>query len=89
VGDFKETIDEHFNGLSKIIADFQLVDLMKGGSSNPFPATYARGKHRLDFGLATRRVAEALRFAGHDTRIIVRYCDYHSGFRRLTYATIV
>ena len=66
VGDFNETIDEHFNGLSKIMADFQLVDLMRGRSSNQFPATYARGKHRLDFGLATRRVAGALRFAGYE-----------------------
>ena len=30
VGDFNETIDEQFNGLCKILADFQLVDLMRG-----------------------------------------------------------
>jgi hypothetical protein len=57
VGDFNETIDNAFTGLSKILADFHLTDLMQGRSATPFPATYARGKHRLDFGFATRQAA--------------------------------
>jgi hypothetical protein len=50
VGDFDQMIDEQFNGICKILADFQLFDLMQGRSSTPFPATYARGKYRFDFG---------------------------------------
>jgi hypothetical protein len=66
VVDFNETIDEEFNGLGKIVADFQRVDLMRRRSEAPLPATYARGNRRLDFGLATRTVATALKFAGYE-----------------------
>ena len=66
VGDFNESTDEQFNGLSKIISDFHLVDLMRRQSIRPLPATYARGKQRLDYGFATRKVAEALKFAGYE-----------------------
>ncbi|KAI2499112.1 hypothetical protein MHU86_15382 [Fragilaria crotonensis] len=66
VGDFNETIDEEFNGLSKIIADFHLVDLMRGRSTLPFPATYARGRRRLDYGFATFHAAIALKYAGYE-----------------------
>ena len=66
VGDFNETTDEQFNGLSKIISDFHLVDLIRGRSNRPLPARYTRGKQRLDYGFATRKVAEALKFAGYE-----------------------
>ena len=66
VGDFNETIDDTFNGLCKIVADCHLVDLMSGRSTIPFPATYARGRHRLDFGFATRYAASALKYAGYE-----------------------
>ena len=66
VGDFNETIDAQFNGLCKLIADFHLVDLMQGRSHSPYPATYARGKQRLDYGFATEKVANALRSAGYE-----------------------
>ena len=39
VGDFNESTDEQFNGLSKIISDFHLVDLMRRQSIRPLPAT--------------------------------------------------
>jgi hypothetical protein len=48
------------------VADFHLVDLMRGRWVIPFPATYARGRHRLDFGLATRYAASALKYAGYE-----------------------
>jgi exonuclease III len=66
VGDFNETIDDLNSGMSKIVSDFHLVDLMQGRSGHPFPATYARGKHRLDYGFATQRVADALESAGYE-----------------------
>ena len=66
VGDFNETIDEQFNGLCKILADFQLVDLMRGRSNTQFPAAYARGNSRLDFGFATGGIARALKAAGYE-----------------------
>jgi exonuclease III len=66
VGDFNETIDNEFTGLSKILADFHLIDLMRGRATTPFPATYARGKHRLDFGFATRQAASSLKHAGYE-----------------------
>ena len=66
LGDFNESIDGNFNGMSRIIADFQLVDLMKSRSTQPPPATYSRGRLRSDYGLATTRVAEALVSAGYE-----------------------
>jgi hypothetical protein len=52
--------------MSKLVADFHLVDLMRGRSNQAFPATYSRGRLRLDYGLATKRVAEALVAAGYE-----------------------
>jgi hypothetical protein len=67
LGDFNESIDSNFNGMSRIITDFFLVDLMKLRSNQQPPATYSRGRLRLDYGLATRRVADALLAAGYET----------------------
>ena len=39
---------------------------MKSRSTQPPPATYSRGRLRLDYGLATTRVAEALVSAGYE-----------------------
>ena len=66
LGDFNESIDGNFNGMSKLVADFHLVDLMRGRSNQAFPATYSRGRLRLDYGLATKRVADALVAAGYE-----------------------
>ena len=67
LGDFNESIDGNFNGMSRIITDFFLVDLMKLRSNQKPPATYSRGRLRLDYGLATRRVADALVTAGYES----------------------
>ncbi|KAI2499828.1 hypothetical protein MHU86_14645 [Fragilaria crotonensis] len=60
LGDFNESIDGNFNGMCKIMADFHSVDLMAGRSDQRIPATYSRGQLWLDYGLATKRVADAL-----------------------------
>jgi exonuclease III len=65
-GDFNESIDEHYNGMSSIAAEFHLVDLMKTRSTTKPPSTYARGRLRLDYGLATKRVADSLVAAGYE-----------------------
>jgi exonuclease III len=65
-GDFNESIDEHYNGMSRIATEFQLVDLMRSRSHLKAPATYARGRRRLDYGLATKKVAESLEAAGYE-----------------------
>jgi exonuclease III len=66
LGDFNESIDGNFNGISRIIADFHLVDLMRCRSNQQPPATYSRGRLRLDYGLATRKIADALVGAGYE-----------------------
>jgi hypothetical protein len=65
-GDFNKSIDEHYNGMSSIAAEFHLVDLMKTRSTTKPPSTYARGRVRLDYGLATKRVADSLVVAGYE-----------------------
>lgn len=68
VGDFNKSIDGNFNGMSRIITDIFLVDLMKTRSNEQPPATSSRGGQlRLDYGLATRRVADALVAVGYES----------------------
>ena len=66
VGDFNESLDGAYNGMCKLMTDFHLVDLMKMRSAQSVPATYTRGPNRLDYGLATHKVAEALTAAGYE-----------------------
>lgn len=79
VGDFNESLDGTYNGMCKLMTNFNLIDLMKTRCYQPVPATYTRGKHRLDYGLATHRVAEALTAAGYEA-FLERYPTDHRAY---------
>jgi exonuclease III len=68
LGDFNERLGDEPNGMSQLAAKFQLVDLM--ATRHPLldaPATYARGRARLDYALGTHRVATAIISAGYES----------------------
>ena len=60
VGDFNEPLGSEIDGMSKLAADLNLIDLMKYRHKQQSPATYSRGRSRLDYGLATQRLASAM-----------------------------
>lgn len=66
VGDFNEPFGSDLDGMTKLAAAFQLVDLMSRRHSSAPPATYARGRQRLDYVLATQHVADALSKSGYE-----------------------
>ena len=49
----------------KLATTCGLLDLMSTRHSSTPPATYAQGRNRLDYALATKHVAEALSQAGY------------------------
>ena len=52
VGDFKEVFGSEIDGISKLAADFNLINLMnKARHSGHLPPTYSRGWQCLDYGL--------------------------------------
>jgi len=66
-GDFNERMGDDPNGISSISAQFQLVDILanRHPSLEP-PATYARGRNRLDYALGTHRVAASIQECGYE-----------------------
>jgi hypothetical protein len=66
LGDFNEPFGTDPDGMMKLATEFQLIDLMASRHSSPPPATYARGRTRLDYALGTPHVANALKRAGYE-----------------------
>jgi exonuclease III len=66
VGDFNEVLGAEIDGMSKIAAELSLFDVMKYRHHEPSPATYARGKSRLDYGLATQHIVNSLMGCGYE-----------------------
>jgi exonuclease III len=66
LGDFNEPFGTDPDGMPKLATEFQLIDLMASRHSSHPPATYARGRTRLDYALATIHVASALKRAGYE-----------------------
>ena len=66
LGDFNEAFGSDVDGMTKLAATCGLLDLMSSRHSSSPPATYARGRKRLDYALATTHVAESLQSAGYE-----------------------
>jgi hypothetical protein len=66
VRDFNEALGSEIDGMSQIAAELHLLNLMQTRHLHKPPATYARGKKCLDYGLATQRVANALLLCGYE-----------------------
>ena len=66
-GDFNEPLGSNPDGMQQILLDCGLVDLYT--SFHPTlapPATYARGRNRLDYVLVTPRLLDAVTKAGYE-----------------------
>jgi exonuclease III len=67
VGDFNESLGSEVDGMSKLSAELNLIDLMKLRHIQlSSPATYSRGRSRLDYGLASQRIANSLIKCGYE-----------------------
>ena len=65
-GDFNEAFGTDLDGIQKVAATCERLDLMSLRHSSTPPATYARRRTRLDIALATTDVANALSTAGYE-----------------------
>ena len=66
LGDFNEQFGSDPEGMTKLAVTCKLIDLMSVRHSNAPPATYARGRKRLDYALGTTHVASALLKSGYE-----------------------
>ena len=67
-GDFNEVLGSERDGMSQIVSETGLIDLMAAHHPDvPPPATYARGHKRLDYVLGSPHVQAALQAAGYET----------------------
>ena len=83
VGDFNEQFGVDPDGMEKLAASLQLMDLMASRHSSAHPATYARGTKRLDYALASSHVCDALRASGYEefnSRIASDHRGYYFDF---------
>ncbi|KAI2512752.1 hypothetical protein MHU86_1540 [Fragilaria crotonensis] len=89
VGDFNEPFGHDPDGMPKLAADFQLIDLMAARHSSIPPATYARGRTRLDYALATNHVANSLRRAGYESFNARFHTDHRAYFLNFDTVTLL
>jgi exonuclease III len=81
IGDFNERLGEDPSGLSKIAAQFELVDLLQHHHQHLHePATYARGHKRLDYALGTINVANAVIACGYEQFNLRFHTDHRALF---------
>jgi exonuclease III len=80
LGDFNEPFGRDPDGMLKLAAEHQLIDIMSARHSSAPPATYARGRTRLDYALATHHVAQALKRAGYEAFNARYHTDHRAYF---------
>jgi exonuclease III len=80
LGDFNEPFGNDPDGMPKLAAKFHLIDLMTSRHSSSSPATYARGRTRLDYALATPHVANSLKRAGYEAFNARFHTDHRAYF---------
>jgi exonuclease III len=81
LGDFNERMGDDPNGMSSIAAQFQLVDIMAiRHPTLEAPATYARGRTRLDYALGTHRVAASVLSGGYESFNYRFHTDHRAYF---------
>jgi hypothetical protein len=80
VGDFNEAFGSDVEGILKLATTCGLLDLMSIRHSSTPPATYARGRNRLDYALATNHVGGALSQAGFNSKFVSDHRAYFVDF---------
>ena len=66
LGDFNEVFGADAEGMIKLANTCGLTDIMTAWNSTTAPATYARGRTRLDYAMATAHVYNSLTSAGYE-----------------------
>ena len=80
LGDFNEVFGSDSNGISKLARVHKLVDIMHTNHQIPDPATYARGKDRLDYVLVSATIQNAVSACGYDPFNERFFCDHRGYF---------
>ena len=84
VGDFNEVLGENQSGITQVATGCQLVDVMTAKHPGmPHPATFMRGRTRIDYVLASQRVSQAVRFCGYEAfqnRVLADHRAYYVDF---------
>jgi hypothetical protein len=78
--DFNEPFGNNLDGMPKIAATHQLIDLMSACHSSTPPAMNSRGRTRFDYALATHHVAQALTKAGYEAFNSRYHTDHRAYF---------
>jgi hypothetical protein len=65
-GDFNEVLGSDSAGISKMARDYLLIDVMHQTHAIADPATYARGKTRIDYVLASQEVFNSINECGYE-----------------------
>lgn len=66
IGDFNEALGDEPDGISKLCGTLEMVDLMYSLHESRQISTYARGRKRLDYALATPLAASTIVFGGYE-----------------------
>jgi hypothetical protein len=72
LGDFNEVVGEDPNGMTSLVHNLVLHDMMSSRYSIQPPVTYSRGRRCLDYGLTTPLVIQAISRCGYEA-FHVRY----------------
>jgi exonuclease III len=78
LGDFNEEFGSDPEGMTKVAVTCKLIDLMSSRHSTTPPATYARGRKRLDYALGTTHIAQALLRSGYEPFNIRFHSDHRA-----------
>ncbi len=78
-GDFNEVLGSQSNGISKFARDYDLMDIMHASHRLPDLDTYARGRDRLDYVLASPTVYQSVTACGYDP-FNERFFSDHRGY---------
>ena len=80
VGDFNEVFGMDLEGMVNVALQCNLIDVMRSRHSSADPATYARGRTRLDYSLATGHVVRSLKRAGYEQFNARFHTDHRASF---------
>ncbi len=78
-GDFNEVYGSDTAGISKLARKFELIDIMHQSHQIADPATYARGKTRIDYILASAPVFQSVNSCGYEP-FNEHFLSDHRGF---------
>lgn len=80
LGDFNEVFGVDPEGMIKLATQCGLKDIFADRNSSQPPTTYARGRSRLDYALATDHVLKSISKAGYEAFNVKYHSDHRAYF---------